>query len=85
MAKLSVKNAKEASPPWMVNTTGALTAVVAVLTTMVNTMPAGVPASVKEWILWSINGIAGIATIFAGATIFAKRSDLVGGRDKDDR
>jgi hypothetical protein len=85
MAKLSVKNVKQASPPGMVNTTGALTGIVAALITMANTMPDSVPAAVKEWLLWGINGVSLLAAVFAGVTVFAKKSDLIGERDKDDR
>jgi hypothetical protein len=85
MAKLSTKNVKHPSPPWMVNTTGFLAGIVAALTTMISTMPAGVPKGVHDWLEWGITGISLLAAVFAGATVFAKKSDLVGGRDKDDR
>lgn len=81
MAKLSVKNVKQASPPWMINITGSLAGITAALITMVNTMPAGVPQGVKDWILWGINGLSLITAVFAGATAFAKTADSTDPKD----
>lgn len=75
MAKLSIKNINKSGPSWLSNLAGSLTGITAVLLTMVNTMPASVPLTVKEWALWMVNGFAGIATVFAGASMLSKKSD----------
>lgn len=75
MPRISIRNIKKDSPPWLVNLSGSLTGITAVLLTMVNTMPASVPETVKEWALWMVNGLAALATVSAGASMLTKRSD----------
>lgn len=82
MAKLSVNNVKQASPSWMVNLTAILALLTPILPSLINTLPGNVSDLTKDWLLWVLSALTAISGV---TTAFAKRTELVGDRDKDDR
>lgn len=82
MAKLSVNNVKQASPSWMVNLTAVLALLTPILPSLINTLPGNVSQLTKDWLLWVLSVMTAVSGV---VTAFAKKSDLIGDRPKDDR
>lgn len=82
----SIKNSKEATPPWLVNLTALLGVITLAMPELITSLPGTVSAEVRDWLDWilkALTAISGTAAVFAKQSPANAKNDLVGPRPGD--